>query len=160
MYLNDLERFKSFINTQNLIRDIDQLYLINSKGELILSANNSEYIKIEDRAIEMVLSDDRPLKIINAPQNRSAAVIRLQNFDDTFLYVVQNLDKNISYYLLESEEAIKFLLYCRKSKFGYQDIICNNIYIDNYLAFIFINYYSNKILIKVFYINKQFDICI
>ncbi len=108
MYLTDLERFKSFINTQNLIRDIDQLYLINSKGELILSANNSEYIKIEDRAIEMVLSDDRPLKIINAPQNRSAAVIRLQNFDDTFLYVVKNLDKNISNYLLESEEAINF----------------------------------------------------
>ena len=108
MYLTDIERFKSFINTQNLIRDIDQLYLINSKGELILSANNSEYIKIEDRAIEMVLSDDRPLKIINAPQNRSAAVIRLQNFDDTFLYVVKNLDKNISNYLLESEEAINF----------------------------------------------------
>ncbi len=108
IYLNDLERFKSFINTQNLIRDIDQLYLINSKGELIISANNSEYIKIEDRAIEMVRSDDRPLKIINAPQNRSAAVIRLQNFDDTFLYVVKNLDKNISNYLLESEEAINF----------------------------------------------------
>ena len=108
IFLTDLERFKSFINTQNLIRDIDQLYLINSKGELIISANNSEYIKIEDRAIEMVRSDDRPLKIINAPQNRSAAVIRLQNFDDTFLYVVKNLDKNISNYLLESEEAINF----------------------------------------------------
>ena len=108
IYLKDPSRFKSFLNTQNLIRDIDQLYLINSKGELITSANNAEYIKIEDRAIEMVRSDDRPLKIINAPQNRSAAVIRLQNFDDTFLYVVKNLDKNISNYLVESEEAINF----------------------------------------------------
>ena len=43
----------------------------------------------------MVRTDDRPLKIINAPENRSAAVIRLQNFNDTFLYVVKNLDKNI-----------------------------------------------------------------
>ena len=108
IYLKDPSRFKSFLNTQNLIRDIDQLYLINSKGELITSANNAEYIKIEDRAIEMVRSDDRPLKIINAPQNRSEAVIRLQNFDDTFLYVVKNLDKNISNYLVESEEAINF----------------------------------------------------
>ena len=92
----------------NLIRDIDQLYLINSAGELIISANNSKYIKIEDQAIEMVRSDDRPLKIINAAENRSAAVIRLQNFDDTFLYVVKSLDKNISNYLIESEEAVNF----------------------------------------------------
>ena len=101
VYKNDLNRFKSFLNTQNLIRDIDKLYLINSAGELIIAANNSKYIKIEDQAIEMVRSDDRPLKIINAAENRSAAVIRLQNFDDTFLYVVKSLDKNISNYLIE-----------------------------------------------------------
>ena len=108
IYKTDLKRFKSFLNTQNLIRDIDQLYLINSSGELIISANNSKYIKIEDQAIKMVRTDDRPLKIINAPENRSAAVIRLQNFNDTFLYVVKSLDKNISNYLIESEEAVNF----------------------------------------------------
>ncbi len=108
IYKSDPDRFKSFLNTQNLIRDIDQLYLINSAGDLILSANDSEYIKIEEQAIKMVRSDDRPLKIINAPENRSAAVIRLQNFKDTFLYVVKSLDKNISNYLIESEEAVNF----------------------------------------------------
>ncbi len=108
IYKSDPERFKAFLNTQNLIRDIDQLYLINSAGELIISANDFKYIKIEDKAIQMVKSDDRPLKIINAPENRSAAVIRLQNFEDTFLYVVKSIDKNISNYLLESEEAVNF----------------------------------------------------
>ncbi len=108
IYKSDPDRFKAFLNTQNLIRDIDQLYLINSAGELITSANDFKYIKIEDKAIEMVKSDDRPLKIINAPENRSAAVIRLQNFEDTFLYVVKSLDKNISNYLIESEEAVNF----------------------------------------------------
>ena len=108
IYKTDPDRFNAFLNTQNLIRDIDQLYLINSEGELIISANDSSYIKIEDQAINMVKSDDRPLKIINAPENRSAAVIRLQNFEDTFLYVVKSLDKNISNYLIESEEALNF----------------------------------------------------
>ena len=108
VYNSDPERFKTFLNTQNIIRDVDQIYLINSKGELLISANDSDYIKIEDQAIQMVKSDDRPLKIINAPENRSAAVIRLQNFNDTFLYVVKNLDKEISNYLLESEEAVNF----------------------------------------------------
>ena len=108
IYKSDPDRFKAFLNTQNLIRDIDQLYLINSAGELIISANDFKYIKIEDQAIQMVKSDDRPLKIINAPENRSAAVIRLQNFEDTFLYVVKSLDKNISNYLIESEQAVNF----------------------------------------------------
>ncbi len=108
VYINDPNRFKAFLNTQNIIRDIDQLFLINSKGQLILSANNEKYIKIEERAIKMVRDDDRPLKIINAQENKSAAVIRLQNFEDTFLYVVKKIDKNISNYLIESEEAINF----------------------------------------------------
>ena len=108
IYKSDPNRFKEFLNTQNLIRDIDQLYLINSAGELIISANDYNYIKIEDQAIQMVRTDDRPLKIINAPENRSAAVIRLQNFEDTFLYVVKSLDKNISNYLIDSEEAVNF----------------------------------------------------
>ena len=108
VYKNEPKRFQSFLNTQNLVRDIDQLFLINSKGDLILSANNSKYARIEDQAINMVRNDNRPLKIINALENRSAAVIRLQNFEDTYLYVVKNLDKKISNYLIESEEAINF----------------------------------------------------
>ena len=56
----------------------------------------------------MVLTDDRPLKIINAFENKSGAIMRLQNFDNKFLYVVKFLDKNISNYLTESQEAINF----------------------------------------------------
>ncbi len=107
--LNDNpQRFQSLLNTQRLIRDIDQLHLINGNGDLILSANNTQYKKIEDRAIKMVLNDDRPLKIINTFENKSAAVIRLSNYNDTFLYVVKLIDKNISQYLIQSEEAVNF----------------------------------------------------
>ncbi|MBT4709232.1 MAG: GHKL domain-containing protein, partial [Flavobacteriaceae bacterium] len=69
---------------------------------------NQPYIAPVDEAINLVLDDDRPLKIINALQNRSAAIMRLQNFDDKFLYVVKYLDKEISKYLNESQEAINF----------------------------------------------------
>jgi len=102
------ERFQSLLNTQRFVRDIDQLHLIDSKGNLIQSAVNSPYKKIEDRAINMVLNDDRPLKIINTFENKSAAVIKLANYDNTFLYVVKFIDKNISQYLIESEEAVNF----------------------------------------------------
>ena len=112
------ERFQAILNTQRVIRDIDKLHLIDDKGNLIQSAINSPYIKIDDRALKMVLNDDRPLKIINTFENKSAAVIKLQNYENTFLYVVKFLDKNISKYLIESEEAINFYYTVENQRFG------------------------------------------
>ncbi len=108
LYKSDPERYQIILNTQRFLRDIDQLHLINKDGKLLISAANSDYKKIEDRAMQMVRNDDRPLKIINTFENKSAAVVRLSNYDNTFLYVLKNIDKNISNYLIESEEAINF----------------------------------------------------
>ena len=108
IFKSNPKRFQSILNTQKVIRDIDQLHLINGKGDLIKSASNSSYKKINDRAIKMVLKDERPLKIINTFENKSAAVIKLTNYDNTFLYVVKFIDKNISQYLIKSEEAVNF----------------------------------------------------
>ena len=56
----------------------------------------------------MVLNDDKPLKIINAFENKSAAIIKIPSINNTFLYVVKFLDQDISNYLKESQEAINF----------------------------------------------------
>ncbi len=108
LYKTNPDRFQLILNTQRYLRDIDQLHLINANGQLIKSAADSKYRKIEDRAMQMVKNDDRPLKIINTFENKSAAVIRLSNFDNTFLYVLKYFDKNISNYLIKSEEAVNF----------------------------------------------------
>ncbi|MFL2902767.1 MAG: ATP-binding protein [Candidatus Pelagibacter sp.] len=108
LYKSNPERFQIILNTQRYLRDIDQLHLIDVEGNLIQSATDSQYKKIEDRAMEMVKNDDRPLKIINTFENKSAAVVRLSSFDNTFLYVLKYIDKNISNYLIKSEEAINF----------------------------------------------------
>ena len=100
--------FQNYINNQRILRELDQLHLINSKKELIMTAEGTDYIPIDDRAINMVLNDDRPLKIINAFENYSGAIIKLPQYNDLFLYVVKYLDEDISKYLQESEEAINF----------------------------------------------------
>ena len=43
----------------------------------------------------MVFADDRPLKIINAFENQSSAIIKLSAYIDTYLYVVKFLDPKI-----------------------------------------------------------------
>ncbi len=110
-FLNDNpNEYKRFLDTQKLIRGVDEIHIINIDKELLFTSlkDNQPYIPPVDRALALVLDDDRPLKIINAPENMSAAIMRLQNFDNRFLYVVKYLDKDISRYLNESQEAINF----------------------------------------------------
>ena len=110
-FLNDNENeYKRFLQTQKIIRGVDEIHIINLKKKLLFSTiqDNDPYIPPVDEALNLVLDDDRPLKIINAFENRSAAIMRLQNFEDRFIYVVKYLDKDISKYLTETEEAINF----------------------------------------------------
>jgi two-component system nitrogen regulation sensor histidine kinase NtrY len=110
-FLNDnVNEYKRFLKTQKLIRGVDEIHIIDLNKKLLFSTLEDEapYIPPLDQALNLVLDDDRPLKIINAFENRSAAIMRLQNFEDRFIYVVNYLDKDISRYLTESEEAINF----------------------------------------------------
>ena len=107
---NNIDEYKRFLDTQKIIRGVDEIHIIDINKKLLFTTldDNQTYVPPVDQALNLVLEDDRPLKIINAFENKSAAIMRLQNFDDKFLYVVNYLDKNISKYLTESEEAINF----------------------------------------------------
>ncbi|MDC0527201.1 ATP-binding protein [Candidatus Pelagibacter sp.] len=110
-FLNDNENeYKRFLKTQKIIRGVDEIHIINLNKKLLFSTleDDAPYLPPLDEALNLVLDDDRPLKIINAYENRSAAIMRLQNFEDRFIYVVKYLDENISKYLTESQEAINF----------------------------------------------------
>ena len=110
-FLNDdVREYSRFLNTQKLIRDVDEVHVIDINKKLLFTSlkDDQPYIPPLDRALSLVIDDDRPLKILNAPENMSAAIMRLQNFDNRFLYVVKFLDKDISKYLTESQEAINF----------------------------------------------------
>ncbi|MDB4846757.1 HAMP domain-containing protein, partial [Candidatus Pelagibacter sp.] len=100
--------FKNFLNTQKIIRNVDEIHILDNSGNLIFTTLNdfSKYIKPEKEAFELVDTDARPLKIINAFENKSAALMKLSN--NKYLYTVKFLDKKISKYLTESEEALNF----------------------------------------------------
>ena len=109
-FLNDnYNEYLRFLRTQKLIRNVDEIHIIDKSKNLLFSTENKDlYVPPVDKALDLVVEDDRPLKIINAEANISAAIMRLQSFDDRFLYVVKFLDNNISKYLSESQEAINF----------------------------------------------------
>ena len=109
-FLNDNSKeYVRFLRTQKLIRNVDAIHIIDKNKKLLFSTEDiSNYVPPVDKALNLVLEDDRPLKIINAPANISAAIMKLQSFENRFLYVVKFLDKDISNYLTESQEAISF----------------------------------------------------
>jgi len=110
-FLNrNINQFKRFLNTQKLIRDMDEVHVINLDGSLYLTTLKDPLLFRPplQEALDLVLNDKRPLKIINAYKNQSSSLIKLENFEGKYLYIVKYLDQKISQYLLESQEALNF----------------------------------------------------
>ena len=108
-FYDNPNRFKTILMTQKLIRNIDEIHLIDSLGNLILSTEaKADFIPPSNDDMEIVFNDERPHKIINSLENRSAALLKLNEYIDTYLYVVKFLDERISNYLIDSERAINF----------------------------------------------------
>jgi Signal transduction histidine kinase involved in nitrogen fixation and metabolism regulation len=109
-FYNNPKLFQRFLNTQRLIRGVDEIHLVDSSGNIINTTieDKNNYTPPSSEALEMVFTDERPLKIINTYENKSAALYRLTNYIDTYLYVVKFLDQEISNYLIEAEEALNF----------------------------------------------------
>ena len=116
-FLNDNPKeYFRFLNTQKLIRKIDEIHIIDINKKLLFTnlEDKTKYSPPVKGALELVIEDDRPLKILNAPENISAAIMRLQAFENRFLYIVKYLDPKISNYLNESQEAINFIILLKK----------------------------------------------
>src|SRR5210317_2364466 len=72
-FLNDNEReYARFLQTQKLIRGVNEIHIIDLEKKLLFSTlgENELYIPPVDKALNLVLDDDRQLKIINAFENR------------------------------------------------------------------------------------------
>ena len=117
---NNKKQFANFLNTQRLIRDVDGIFLINNEGRLIFlnSTKKNLYQPPSTEALKMVENDNRPLKIFNAYENTSAALMRLSNYKNTFVYVVKLLDPKISKYLTQSKDALSFYYTVQEKRTG------------------------------------------
>tara|TARA_B100000963_G_scaffold296715_1_gene267938 strand:- start:1 stop:1785 length:1785 start_codon:yes stop_codon:yes gene_type:complete len=120
IYKNNKKQFANFLNTQRLIRDVDGIFLINNEGRLIFLNSNRKnlYQPPSNRALKMVENDNRPLKILNAYENTSAALMRLSNYENIFVYVVKLLDPKISKYLTQSKDALSFYYTVQEKRTG------------------------------------------
>ena len=109
-YYSNPKQFLRVVSAEKILRKIDDIYLIDSAGNILLSETG---ITSDDFSIPGEETFDEALK--GAPviipgnfENKTSAMIKLNSFIDTYLYISRNIDPNILNYLNETEKAVSF----------------------------------------------------
>ena len=108
LYYDDPRRFLSLLGSQRLFRRLDEVHLLDSSGESIMSNivdPTIEFIPPTEQALLKSL-EGKPVRIIDAISNRTSALVKLDNFIDTYLYVVKYMDPKLINYLQQTGDAI------------------------------------------------------
>jgi two-component system, NtrC family, nitrogen regulation sensor histidine kinase NtrY len=110
LYYSNPNRFKNVVRSEKILRRIDDVYLIDSLGNILLSDIidiTDEFVVPSDENFDQVL-EGRPVFITNNLSNKTAVMTKLTSLVDTYLYISRNIDPEILRYLNETEQAVNF----------------------------------------------------
>ena len=119
-YYTNQNRFKNIIKSEKILRRIDDVYLIDSLGNILLSdvrGITEEFIIPSDDNYDQVL-EGKPVFITGNLENKTSVMIKLNSLVDTYLYISRNIDSEILRYLNETEEAVSFYYSVENSQTG------------------------------------------
>jgi len=119
-YYTNLNRFKQVIRSEKILRRIDDVYLIDSLGNILLSDVrdiSEEFIIPADEDYDQAL-EGKPVFITNSQENKTTVMTKLTTLVDTYLYISRNIDTEILRYLNETEQAVSFYYSVENSQTG------------------------------------------
>ena len=108
------------MTTQRLLRKLDEVHLLDSSGNIIMSNiidASMDFVPPPEEAFIRSL-DGKPVRITDPQTNRTSALIKLSNFIDTYLYIVKFMDPKLINYLTETADAISFYYSVQDRKTG------------------------------------------
>ena len=120
MFYDNPKRFLNVLTSQRMLRRLDELYILDSAGNLIMSTittSSTDYTPPPDDSFSEAFNG-KPVKITDSVKNRTSALIKLTNFIDTYLYIVRYMDPKLINYLIETEEAVNFYYSVQDRKTG------------------------------------------
>jgi two-component system nitrogen regulation sensor histidine kinase NtrY len=109
LFYSSPDRFKNIARSEKILRRVDDIFLIDSSGNIIFAdtENIKNFIKPSENEFNISLQGI-PVLIKNDTENKTSAMIKLNNLIDTYLYISRNVDSEIIKYLNETEEAVNF----------------------------------------------------
>ena len=120
VYFTNPNQFKKFVRTQRLLRKIDEIYLIDSAGSILLKETNNPDIEFNvptekyfDKALE-----GKPVSIERTEEKKAAYMVKLNNYIDTYLYIAKNVQPQLLNYLDATEQAVNFYYTVENNRTG------------------------------------------
>ena len=118
-YLNP-NRFRNVIRAEKILRRIDDVYLIDSLGNVLISDVRDiteEFVVPSDEDYDLVL-EGKPVFVSNNLENKTTVMTKINTLVDTYLYISRNIDPEILRYLNETEQAVSFYYSVENSQTG------------------------------------------
>ncbi len=119
-YYSNPNRFKNIMKSEKILRRIDDVYLVDSLGNILLSDVRDiteEFVIPSDEDYTQVL-EGKPVFISDSLENKTTVMIKLNSLVDTYLYISRNIDPEILRYLNETEQAVSFYYSVENSQTG------------------------------------------
>ncbi len=112
--------FARMLASQRLLRRLDEVHLLDSSGNIIISNvvdSTLQFVPPPDEAFERSLNG-KPIRIVDPKTNRTSALVKLNNFIDTYLYIVKFLDPKLINYIKQTDSAVTFYYSVQESRTG------------------------------------------
>jgi two-component system nitrogen regulation sensor histidine kinase NtrY len=119
-YYSNPNRFKQIIRSEKILRRIDDVYLVDSLGNILSSDIRDiteEFIVPAEEDYDQALQG-KPVFITDNLENKTTVMIKLTSLVDTYLYISRNIDEEILRYLNETEQAVSFYYSVENSQTG------------------------------------------
>ena len=122
LLISNKERFEKYIEAQARIRSINNLFIVTDKGDLVYSipGYNFKNFPKPDKYILLAAYKGKPIIISSAFTNKSYGMVKLSNFDNLYLYVIQDVDPQIVSNLKKTGEASTYYVNIKNNIFSLQ----------------------------------------
>ncbi len=120
LFYSNPRSFNRIIRAEKLLRKIDDVYLIDSAGNILIS-------DVIDPNVELIIPTEKNFNdalegktviVSNNLENKTTVMIKLSSLVDTYLYISRDIDPAILRYLNETEQAVSFYYSVENSQTG------------------------------------------
>ena len=120
LYYTNPNRFQNIVRSEKILRRVDDVYLIDSLGNILLSDVRDiteEFVVPADEDYDEAL-EGKPVFVSDNLENKTTVMTKLTSLVDTYLYISRNIDPEILRYLNETEQAVSFYYSVENSQTG------------------------------------------
>ena len=120
VFFSNPNRFSQIVRTQKDLRKVDEIYLIDSSGNILVANTNNpedEFKTPSEEEFNKAL-EGKAVSIDRSIEKKTAVMIKLNNFIDTYLFVSKNIEPKLLQYLDDTEQAVNFYYTVENNRTG------------------------------------------